>query len=54
MGYFQGRPQLYFMAGSAGSVSLQETSEVNKGTFSLFSSAGAFSLSSLTAWVFLD
>ena len=29
--YFQGRPQLYFIAGSAGLVNLQETSKVSKG-----------------------
>ena len=47
IGCFWGRPQLYFIAGLAGLVSLQGASRVGKGTSSLFNSASTSSLSSL-------
>ena len=62
MGYFQRRPQLHFIAGSASSVSFWGIFRVSKGVFSSSNSAVASgssslavasSLSSLTLWIFL-
>ena len=48
IGYFQGRPQLRFIAVLVGLVNLQGTFKVGKSTSNLFSLISIFSLSNLT------